>query len=140
MPALPVLFRPIVHRLMGKHKGRSSAKGTGYVGASSRRVVLGDTKQSATTSAASYPVLSPGPDEYAAHYQHIDPRTEQIQAVTTIDQTYWRNNSDELPLQGSDIELGSANHGSANHGFVGTQAWAEGPRAGLYGVPHNGHQ
>lgn len=147
MPSLPVLFRPLVHRLTGKHKG-STAKATGYVGASSRRAVMGDIKgsSSVTTSAASYasPSASPGGGAHqqqrhaSQYYEHIDPRTpEQIQAVTTIDQTYWRNDSDELPLQGTDIELGNASH----NGRVSSQAWAAGPGAGSYGGGvHQGHQ
>ncbi|KAJ0109478.1 uncharacterized protein J7T55_000404 [Diaporthe amygdali] len=133
MPSLPVLFRPLVHRLTGKNKS-STAKGTGYIGATSRRAVMGDIKSSATTSAASYPVSSPNA-HHSAYYEHIDPRTEQIQATTTIDQTYWRNDSDELPLHGTDIELGTA-----NNGYVSSQAWAAGPGAGSYGVAKQAHQ
>lgn len=130
MPSLPVLFRPLVHRLTGKHKG-SNSKSTGYVGASLRRAVMGDNKPLATTSASSYPEPSPIARQ-AAYYEHIDhPKTEQIQSVATIDQTYWRNDSDELPLHGTDIELGSA-----NHGYVSSRAWATGPGAGSYGGSH----
>lgn len=132
MPSLPVLFRPVVHRLTGSIKGT----GTGYIGASLRRAVMGDKKPSVTTtSAGSYPVPPPRADQ-AACYEHIShPKADQIHAVTAINQTYWRNDSDELPLQGTDIELGSA-----NHGYVGSQAWAAGPGAGSYDGAHGAHR
>jgi hypothetical protein len=136
---LPVLFRPLIKRLTGKGQG-SSAKGTGYIGATSRRAVMGDAKSSVTTSSASYPVVLPPGMEGGKYYEHVNPggRNEHIQAVTTIDQTYWRNDSDELPLQGAEIELGSA-----NNGYVSSQAWAGGPIAATYGgaqPTHTTHQ
>lgn len=130
MPSLPVLFRPLIHRLTGKHNG-SNTKTTGYVGASSRRAVMDNTKPSATKSASSYPEPSPRAHQ-AAYYEHIEPpKTKQIRSVTTIDQRYWRNDSDELPLHGTDIELGSA-----SHGYVSSRAWATGPGASSYGGAH----
>lgn len=92
---------------------------------------MGDSKPSASTGASSYPEPSPLAHQ-AASYKHIDhPRAEQIHSVTTIDQTYWRNDSDELPLQGADIELGST-----NRGYVSSRAWATGPGAGSHGGAH----
>lgn len=133
MPSLPVLFRPLVHRLTGKYKGLDSkGTGTGHVGAALRRADMGDNKFSATTSASSYPMpsLSAHP---AAYYKHIDPRNEQIQAITTIDQTYWHSGSNK-PLHGTDIELGSA-----NHGYVSSQGWATPPGTGSYGGAREAH-
>lgn len=141
MPSLPALFRPLVHRLTGKHKGpnsKSTGTGASYPGASLRLAVMGDNKPSATTSAgSSYPVPSHRAQHQAACYEQIDhPDTQRIQAITTVDQTYWRNDSYELPLHGTDVELGSAHH----HGSVSSQAWAAGPGAGSYGGAHEAHQ
>lgn len=130
MPSLPVLFRPLVHRLTGKHNG-SNTKTTGHVGVSSHRAVMGDTMPSANKSAISYPEPSPLAN-HAAYYENIDrPKAEQIYASTTIDQRYWRNDSDELPLHGTDIELGNA-----SNGYVSSRAWATGPGASSYDGAH----
>lgn len=130
MPSLPVLFRPLIHRMTGKHNG-SMTKTTGHVGDLSRRAVMGDTKPSATKSAISYPEPSPHAN-HAAYYENIEhPKTAQIYSSTTIDQRYWRNDSDELPLHGTDIELGSP-----SQGYVSSRAWATGPGASSYGGAH----
>ena len=71
---------------------------------------------------------SRGAQHAAAYDEHTSPRTGQIQAVTTIDQKYWCSDSDDLGLRMGDIELGSA-----DHGYVRSQAWADGPEAGSYG-------
>lgn len=133
MPSLPALFRPLIERLMGKRK-LSTDKTLGYRTPWSRRTVTGELKGSATVSTASYTVPSRDA-ERGEHKGHTAHRSDQIHAITTIDQTYWQNDSDDLPLQGAVIE-----HGVADHGCVRSQAWAGVPAAGSYGVSRQAGQ
>lgn len=138
MPSLPALFRPLVHRLTGKHKA-SAARRAGYIGDLPRRATTSDdTKSSPTISAmssASYPVLQPDPHD-TAYDPHDGHQAEKVRATnTTISQTSWRNDSLELPRPDRDIELGAV-----SHGYVSSQGWDAGLMHGSYGSSHQSHQ
>lgn len=126
MPSLPALFRPLIERLKGKKNLSTDKRVLRYSTPWSRRTGTGQVKTFATSSAASYPVPSPGTQQ-KTYEEHLGHRTDYIQTVTTIDQTYWRNNSDDMMLHGGGIELGSA-----EQGYVRSQAWAGSPGVGFY--------
>ncbi|KAG8156839.1 hypothetical protein KVR01_013252 [Diaporthe batatas] len=133
MPSLPALFRCASDRLKGKrkrsmtHTTRASTNDSWF-----HRGVTGETKTSATTSAAS----DLGPPLHSTGYavqeeEHVDPQPDQIQATTTIAQTYWRNDSFEMAGNDTDTEGRGIGQGP-----VTAQAWGDGPGPGSRG----GHQ
>lgn len=134
MPSLPALFRPLVHRLTGKHKA-SAPRRTAYVSDLPRRATMSDDAKSSPTisamSSASYPVLQPDPHD-TPYDPHGGRQAEKIRTTNTIDQMSWRNDSLELPRPDRDIELGAV-----SHGYMSLQTEAVGPMQGAYGHSHH---
>lgn len=133
MPSLPALFRWIYDRARGKRRRtmtdttRASTMDSSWF----HRGTKGETKTSATTSTESdLPQPSPSTHYSSQDEEQGGPGPDQIQATTTIAQTYWRNDSYEMPGNGTDTECGAVDQGP-----VTAQAWADGPGpgAGSYG-------
>lgn len=113
MPSMPVLFRSLNAALKTRRLRKSSAQGPEYSARSGAPFTA-----PAWNSGKGAAVISSFP---CPQRPEVSLRADHVQMTTTIDQTYWRDHSeDRLPLRNQQVDVRRP-----SHAYVNVEGWAE---------------